>query len=110
MMTPLIPNDSLEWEVLEEKVRRKVLSYDPSLMLVKVEFLAGAVGQIHQHEHVQISYVESGVFEIEINQQKQILRQGDTFHVPSNVLHGALCLEDGALIDAFSPMRADFIK
>jgi quercetin dioxygenase-like cupin family protein len=54
--------------------------------------------------------VESGVFEIEINAQKQILRKGDSFHVPSNVLHGALCIENGVLIDAFSPMRADFIS
>ena len=108
-MKTFISNDSLEWEVVDDKVRRKVLSHDPSLMLVKVEFQAGAVGQIHQHEHIQISYVESGVFEIEINEQKQILRKGDSFHVPSNVLHGALCIENGILIDAFSPMRTDFL-
>jgi len=108
-MKTFISNDSLEWEVVDDKVRRKVLSHDPSLMLVKVEFQAGALGQIHQHEHVQISYVESGVFEIEINAQKQILRKGDSFHVPSNVLHGALCIENGILIDAFSPMRTDFL-
>jgi len=108
-MKTFISNDSLEWEVVDDKVRRKVLSHDPSLMLVKVEFQAGALGQIHQHEHIQISYVESGVFEIEINEQKQILRKGDSFHVPSNVLHGALCIENGILIDAFSPMRTDFL-
>lgn len=109
MMYTFIQNDDIEWEILEDKVRRKILSYDPSLMLVKVAFQAGAIGQVHQHEHVQISYVESGIFEIEIDQQKQILQKGDVFHVPSNVLHGARCIEDGVLIDAFSPMRADFI-
>lgn len=109
-MNTFIQNDDIEWEILDDKVQRKILSYDDSLMLVKVAFQAGAIGQVHLHEHVQISYVESGKFEIEIAHEKQILRKGDVFHVPPNVLHGAVCLEDGVLIDAFSPMRTDFIQ
>ncbi len=105
-----VQDDTLPWEVLSEKIKRKVMSYDASLMLVKVAFKAGGVGDVHQHEPIQISLVESGVFEIEINQVKKILKAGDVFHIPSNVLHGAVCIEEGVLIDAFSPMRADFIK
>jgi len=29
---------------------------------------------------------------------------------PSNAMHGAVCLEDGLLIDVFSPAREDFIN
>ena len=41
---------------------------------------------------------------------KQILKAGDVFHVPSNVIHGAVCLEKGVLVDVFSPMREDFFN
>jgi quercetin dioxygenase-like cupin family protein len=54
--------------------------------------------------------VESGVFEVEINSEKKMLKAGDAFYIPPNVIHGAVCLERGVLIDTFSPMREDFIK
>ena len=105
-----VQNASIEWEQLGEKIRRKVMAYDKSLMLVKVDFKAGGVGVLHQHPHVQITHVESGVFEVEIEKEKQILKAGDVFYIPSQVWHGAVCIEEGVLIDVFSPMREDFIK
>jgi quercetin dioxygenase-like cupin family protein len=105
-----ISNDDLSWEVLDEKVKRKIVAYEESLMVVKVSFEAGGVGPLHQHMHVQITHVESGVFEVEIDGQKKVLHAGDAFHIPANILHGAVCLEEGVLIDVFSPMREDFIK
>ena len=77
---------------------------------MKVAFKSGGVGPIHQHVHVQITHVESGVFEVEIDGQKKILKAGDAFHIPSNIMHGAVCIEEGVLIDVFSPMREDFVQ
>ena len=54
--------------------------------------------------------MESGMFEVQINGEKKALRAGDAFYIPPNVMHGAVCLEAGVLIDVFSPMREDFIK
>jgi quercetin dioxygenase-like cupin family protein len=105
-----ISNDEISWDVLDEKVKRKIMSYDSSLMVVKVAFKAGGVGPLHQHVHVQITHVESGVFEVEIDGQKKILKAGDAFHIPSNIMHGAVCIEEGVLIDVFSPMREDFVQ
>jgi quercetin dioxygenase-like cupin family protein len=104
-----INDNDISWEVLDEKVKRKIVSYEESLMVVKVAFKAGGVGPLHQHVHVQITHVESGVFEVEIDGQKKVLTTGDAFHIPSNILHGSVCLEEGVLIDVFSPMREDFI-
>jgi hypothetical protein len=105
----LIEDQDIDWVMVDDKIRRKVMAYSESLMLVKVEFKAGGVGALHQHEHHQISHIDSGVFEIEINGEKKILKAGDAYNVPSNLWHGAVCLEDGVLIDAFSPMRNDFV-
>ena len=50
------------------------------------------------------------MFEIEIEGKKEVLRKGDAFVIPSNAEHGAICLEDGVLIDTFSPLRDDFLE
>ena len=103
-----VENATVEWQKMAEGVRRKIMAYDEKLMLVRVEFEKGGIGSLHQHHHVQISSVESGLFEVEINGIKKILRGGDVFYVAPNLMHGAVCLEAGVLIDVFSPMREDF--
>ena len=105
----LVTDEDVAWENVEDGIRRKVMAYNDELMLVKVDFKKGRVGAQHQHPHLQISYVASGAFEINISRETKILRGGDVYFVPRNAVHGALCLEDGLLIDVFAPMREDFI-
>ena len=105
----LVADDDLPWEIVDEKIKRKVMSYTNELMLVKVAFKQGGIGTMHQHPHLQISYVARGVFEVTIGDQTRNLKEGDVYFVPSNVLHGAVCLEEGLLIDVFNPMREDFV-
>jgi quercetin dioxygenase-like cupin family protein len=101
---------NIPWEVVGEGVRRKIIAYDEKMMLVRVEFETGGIGKVHQHPHIQITHVESGVFETEIAGEKKILKAGDAFYIPTMVWHGVVCQEAGVLIDAFSPMREDFLK
>lgn len=110
VVNTFIKNDDIAWEQVDIGVKRKIMAYDDKLMLVKVEFETGGIGSLHSHYHSQISHVESGKFEVEIDGEKQILKTGDAFYIPPNVVHGAICLEAGVLIDVFSPMREDFIK
>lgn len=105
-----IENAEVPWQEMAPGVRRKIMSYDERLMVVKVEFQTGGVGSLHQHYHTQITHVESGVFEVEISGEKKILKAGDAFYIPPNAMHGAVCMEAGVLIDIFSPMREDFIS
>lgn len=104
-----IDNNDVPWEEVDNGMRRKIMAYDEKLMLVRVEFQTGGIGTVHQHYHSQITHVESGVFEVEIAGEKKVLKTGDAFYIPPNVLHGAVCIEAGVLIDVFSPMREDFI-
>ena len=105
-----IENREVPWQQMDKAEKRKIMAYDDKLMVVKVQFDKGGIGSLHQHYHSQITHVESGIFEVEIAGEKKILSQGDAFYIPPNVLHGAICLEAGVLIDVFSPMREDFIK
>ncbi len=104
-----IVDSEISWEDLGGGLRRKVLSYDDNLMMVKVAFEKGGIGVLHSHFHTQMSYIDSGVFEIVIGDQTQILRKGDGYYIPPDVIHGATCLEEGVLIDIFTPLREDFI-
>jgi quercetin dioxygenase-like cupin family protein len=108
--TIFIEDDKLDWEVTAPGVRRKILAYDQNVMLVKVAFQKDAVGSLHSHPHIQVSYVASGNFEVEIGGAKQVLKTGDVFYVPSGAVHGVVCLDEGVLIDVFNPFREDFIK
>jgi quercetin dioxygenase-like cupin family protein len=97
------------WTDLGGGVKRKVLCYDASVMLVRVVFEKGAVGLPHQHPHIQCTLVASGRFELTIGDQKRVLSAGDSFIVPTNVVHSALALEAGELVDTFAPLREDFL-
>jgi quercetin dioxygenase-like cupin family protein len=103
-------NDIVKWTNVAPGVQRAILAYEESVMLVKVKFEKGAIGVLHQHPHVQITYVASGQFEVEVGGVKKVLNQGETFFAASNVWHGVICLEEGVLMDTFSPMRKDFIE
>jgi quercetin dioxygenase-like cupin family protein len=104
-----IADSSVEWDQIDPLVKRKIMSYDENLMLVKVEFQKGGVGPIHEHFHSQTSYVESGSFDVTIDNETKNLKAGDVFYIPPHVPHGAVCLETGVLLDFFSPMREDFL-
>ncbi len=91
-------------------VRRQVLSDSPDLMVVAFRFLEeGTEGKLHNHPHVQSTYVESGRFRFTIDGETFDVSPGDSFVIPSNALHGCVCLEPGTLVDTFTPRRDDFL-
>ena len=98
-----------EWTELAPGNRRRVLIHTPELMQVEFGFDKGAVGALHSHPHIQVSYVAEGSFEVTIAGKTEIVGQGGSFIVPSGLEHGVVALEAGRLVDVFTPMRQDFI-
>ncbi|SFB82021.1 cupin domain-containing protein [Butyrivibrio sp. YAB3001] len=90
-------------------VERIVKSYTDELMVVENHFKKGAVGALHSHPHTQITYVVSGKFEFSIGDEKRIVEASDTMLKKDGIIHGCTCLEEGILLDIFSPMREDFV-
>ena len=105
----LIEDAFVDWLELGDGIRRKVMAQHASMMIVKVGFDTQAIGTLHHHPHTQASYVSKGKFEITIGSEKSILEAGDVYFVPTGEIHGAVCLEEGELIDVFSPRRDDFL-
>ena len=85
------------------------MGWDNQIMMVKVKFEKGAIGAPHAHFHTQTTFCHSGKFEFTIDGQKHIIEPGDGLYIAPNLLHGAVCLEAGVVLDVFSPVREDFL-
>jgi quercetin dioxygenase-like cupin family protein len=107
---PFITSEEISWESVDNGVERKILGYDDQLMMVCVRFEKGAIGTLHHHVHRQVSYVQAGRFEVMIDGTKKILEEGDCFFVAPDLVHGVVALEEGTLVDIFTPVRIDFLS
>lgn len=106
----IICKDKNQWDEVAPGVSRSIMSYNDTLMIVKVRFVPGAIGTLHTHPHTQGCFVAEGRFELEIGTQKYILEKGETFLAEANIPHGVVCLEEGMLVDVFTPKRDDFLS
>lgn len=101
-------NSLLEQKTIDRGITRQIMGYDDNLMVAKVSFDSGADSGSHAHgDHSQSSYVASGVFEVTIDGECRTLRAGDGYFAARGVEHDARCIEQGVLIDTFSPLRLD---
>ena len=103
-------NKDIEGEETAPGVVRKVLAFCDEAMCVENSFKVGAIGSMHQHPHTQITYVAKGAFSFTIGDETYVVKAGDTLLKQDSIMHGCECLEEGILVDFFTPMREDFIK
>nr|WP_087017197.1 cupin domain-containing protein [Thaumasiovibrio subtropicus] len=104
-----VHNALIPMEDLGDGIRRKVLAHSDNMMSVEVYFEKGAIGAMHSHPHEQLTYVLSGVFEFTIGNEKRVVKAGDTMYKEPEIEHGCVCIDEGVLIDTFTPMRRDFL-
>lgn len=99
-----------EWENAEPGVKRKIFPPGESVMMMEVHFEKGAEGYQHSHPHEQFSYVMKGSFQFTIEGEQTTVSQGETIFIPGNHKHGVVALEEGILLDAFTPLREDLLN
>lgn len=104
-----IETNNVNWQEVVPGLKRKLMGYNNYVMMVQIHFLKGAVGAPHSHPHSQSTFIANGKFEVNIGNEKKILQTNDGFFVPPDIEHSVLCLEEGILVDTFSPIREDFI-
>ena len=99
---------------IREGVYRSMI-YTDNLMLTVIEFTNGPWDDpepYHSHPHEQVTYVAEGeiIFYCE-DRTEQHLKPGEMFAVPSGEKHTIKALtENVKLVDAFTPVREDFLK
>ncbi len=105
----VIPGRSGDWEQLGPGLSRQILGWDNQIMMVKVRFEQGVAASQHKHFHTQTTFCHSGKFEFTIEGEAHVIEAGDGLYIAPNLVHGAVCLEAGVVLDVFSPVREDFL-
>lgn len=92
-----------------EGVERKVLGYSENMMICEIKLEKGAVIPSHVHPHEQCSTIVSGKVKYTVGAETREVQTGDSVMIGPDVPHDIIALEDTLVIDAFAPMREDFI-
>ena len=100
--------DSVRKEQLNSKIWRKIVTGD-KIMVAQVFIDKDGVVPLHQHENEQMTYIMEGALKFEVGGQEVTVRKGQVLHIPSNVPHSAIALEDTLDVDIFTPPRADWL-
>ena len=100
--------ESMDKEVMNERIWRKVITGDKA-MVAQVFIAKGGVVPEHHHESEQITYILEGALKFELEGREVVVRKGEVLHIPSNVPHRAVALEDTLDLDIFSPIREDWL-
>ena len=101
--------DSIPHEHMSDLISRKIIAGDKA-MVAQVFLKKDAVVPEHHHESEQITYILEGALKFELEGKEVIVRKGEVLHIPSNVPHRAVALDDTLDLDIFSPLRTDWLK
>ena len=99
-------------EQVKADISRRLITGE-RVMLALVELQNGCVVPQHAHMHEQVTYVLEGCLRLTVGDDAAVsydLCGGEVIHLPSNVPHGAVALEDTRVLDVFSPPREDWIN
>ncbi len=95
-------------EALNENLWRKVI-HGSKMTMAQIHFDKGAAVPSHHHENEQFSLVVSGAVRFELEGKEVVPKPGEIIHIPSNVPHRVVALEESIVMDIFSPIRQDWI-
>src|SRR5271154_584878 len=101
--------DEMPKEQMNDLIGRKMIVGE-KCMIAQIFLKKGAVVPEHQHDAEQITYIVEGALKFELEGTEVVVHKGEVLHIPSNVPHRAVALEDTLDVDVFSPLRMDWIN
>jgi quercetin dioxygenase-like cupin family protein len=100
--------DDIPEEHLNDLLTRKVITGDRT-MIAHIFLKKGCVVPAHSHDNEQMTYIIKGALRFTINGREILLSEGEVMHIPSNVVHAAVAVEDTVDMDVFAPPRQEWI-
>ncbi len=100
--------DTVKKEDLNPKIWRKVIAGEKA-MVAQVFIAKDGVVPTHHHESEQLTYILEGALKFNLEGKEIVVHKGEVLHIPSNVPHSAVALEDTMDLDIFSPIRVDWL-
>ncbi|MBO7727864.1 MAG: AraC family ligand binding domain-containing protein [Oscillospiraceae bacterium] len=113
MFSKLFPVEEQPKNIQDEKgFRSRILAYTPETMMMEWHFFhANHVIPLHDHYHVQLSYIIQGSAKIILaDGTERNCKAGDAVAFAPQEAHSVITSEpDTIIIDVFSPMRLDHL-
>ena len=100
--------DNVKNEMLSEKLGRKVINGEKAT-LARIFLAKGGVIRKHHHESEEMICQLEGTAKVELEGKEFIVHKDQVMHVPSNVPHSVVALEDCVMLYVFSPIRQDWL-
>ena len=99
-------------ERVSDTLERRLITGD-RMMLAHVYLAKGCVVPKHSHANEQLTYILEGALHFWLGEEQTeevVVRAGEVLHIPSNLPHKALALEDTLDVDIFDPPREDWLN
>lgn len=99
-------------ERVSDTLERRLITGD-RMMLAHVYLAKGCIVPKHSHANEQLTYILEGALHFflgEAQTEEVIVRAGEVLHIPSNLPHKAIALEDTLDVDIFDPPREDWLN
>ncbi len=103
--------ETMPKEPVTDVIDRRLVTGERT-MLAHVYLKKGSVVPQHSHDNEQFTYILEGALHFFIGadeSEEVIVRTGEVLHIPSNVPHKAVALEDTIDLDVFTPIRQDWL-
>ncbi len=94
---------------MAEGIKRKTLVFGDKTLLCEIKLDQGAIVPMHSHPNEQTGYLLSGKLILTIEGKTNEMNAGDSWSIKAGVEHGAEASESTLLIEAFTPIREDYL-
>ena len=98
-------------EKVSDLLDRRLITGD-RMMIAHVYLKKGCIVPKHSHENEQLTYILEGALLFTLGEEQNVevtVSAGEVLHIPSNLPHQAVALDDTLDVDVFSPPRQDWL-
>ena len=104
----------IEWDKIERKTVipgfHGKFAHSKTMTFVLWDIDKGAILPEHSHVHEQVVHVYQGELEVTVDGKTTVLHGGSIGVIPSNAVHSGRALTDCRVMDAFYPLREDYMS
>ena len=100
--------DKLEWSTIIPGYRAKFVHSD-NMTFALWDIDAGALLPEHSHMHEQVTHLLEGKFELTIDANTEVMQANQIATIPSNTIHSGKAITACRILDAFYPVREDYM-
>jgi len=90
-------------------VKLKTLTFGDKTLLSEFKIEQGNSLPKHHHTCEQTGYLVSGSMLLTIGDESFEVSPGDSWAIPSDIVHSTAAVEDSIIVEVFSPVRKEYL-